>query len=71
MMTIRSTALAAALLAGCATATIEGVEISDEERAVCKASQDCSVWTLHELGDLVRRAYSAGVQRARQEKSGI
>jgi hypothetical protein len=67
---IRTAALALCLLSGCAT-TIEGVTISDEDRAACRASQDCSVWTLQELGDLVQRAYSAGVRRARPDKSGI
>jgi hypothetical protein len=69
-MMIRTATLAAALLSGCAT-TIDGVTVTDEDRAACRASQDCSVWTLQELGELARRAFSAGVQRARQDKSGI
>jgi hypothetical protein len=67
---VLSVSLAASLLSGCAT-TIEGVTISDADRAACQASQDCTVWTLQELGDLVQRAYSAGARRARADKSGI
>lgn len=59
---------AALFLSGCAT--IPGVEISDEERAACKA-EGCSVWTRAELEDLVRAAMLKGIEAARRQRDSI
>lgn len=53
---------------GCAT--ISGVQISDEERALC-ADQGCTVWTQAELEALVREAMRRGVEAARKQRSSI
>jgi hypothetical protein len=59
--------LAVCLLAGCATmpGNIEGVVITDEERAECALTQKCAVWTEPQIVDLVRRAFMEGYNRAR------
>lgn len=61
--------LAAIALGGCA-ATIPGVEISDEERAMC-AQQGCTVWTRAELEAPVIEAMRRGVEAARKQRSSI
>ncbi len=61
--------LAAFALGGCA-ATIQGVEISPEERALC-AKEGCTVWTRGELEALVREAMRRGIEAARKERSSI
>lgn len=66
---MKTLVLVLVLLSGCAT--IDGVKISDTERADCQRSQDCTVWAPAELHELASRAYTAGVSRARQEKGGI
>lgn len=53
---------------GCAT--ISGVQIIDEERALC-ADQGCTVWTQAELEALVREAMRRGIEAARKERSSI
>jgi starvation-inducible outer membrane lipoprotein len=51
------------LLTACATVpTIEGVKITDEERAACILSQDCTVWSKAELDGLVMQVYQRTLQ---------
>jgi len=53
--------LALLLFSGCAT--IDGVKVSEADRAACKESQDCTVWSRDELRALVLEAYRAGQRK--------
>lgn len=64
-----SAALAALLLAGCAT-TRDGVQMSPEEAVACK-EQGCSVWTQDELMNLAREIFRRGVEAGRGKGSSI
>lgn len=52
------------MLTGCAS-TIEGVAVTEEERAECASSKDCEVWTPSQLTDLIRRSFTEGFIRGR------
>lgn len=58
------TALLCLLLAGCSS--IPGVVISDEERKVCEAAGNCTVWTLEELESLARRFLREGYENGKR-----
>jgi outer membrane lipoprotein SlyB len=60
------TLLMAVALMGCATSYIAGVTITDEERASCALEQNCSVWSLEQLRQLVLKAMQAGVEHGRK-----
>jgi uncharacterized lipoprotein YajG len=59
--------LAAAILAGCATAPTTGDltgRLTDKERELCIRGGGCHLVTRAALEDLKQRAYSAGVEAA-------
>ena len=51
---------------GCASLP-QGVAMTDDERAACAASKDCTVWTVEELKsvavDFFKRGFQAGQKR--------
>ncbi len=51
----------ALLLCGCAST--DGVKITEADRATCKASQDCTVWSREELRALILKAIEVGKGR--------
>lgn len=57
-------------LSGCATMRggIEGVTVTEEERAECALTQKCAVWTEPQIVDLVKRAFREGYNRAMADK---
>lgn len=61
--------LAALALVGCASLP-DGVAMTDEERAACAASKDCTVWSEQELQMLARRAFLEGT-RHRPRSPGL
>lgn len=63
MKTLFTAALCALLLAGCAT-TRDGIKMSEEEAAACKA-QGCTAWTEAELMELAQKIFRLGVQAGR------
>ena len=54
------------LLSGCATLPA-GVQMTEDERAACAESKDCTVWMLDELHQLaniaMQKGYRAGKKR--------
>lgn len=58
------TALAVAMLAGCASLP-DGVRMTEEERAVC-AEVGCTVWSEQELQGLAMQFFQQGFMRGAQ-----
>lgn len=47
--------------------TLDGVTISDEERAACNESRDCTVWTAEELQKLGLLFFKKGYAKRSEE----
>lgn len=62
-------ALLLVFLTGCAS--LPGVEISDEERKLCAAQGDCTVWTLEDLRAMVRHFWGEGFKAGRDTKGRL
>lgn len=60
-MTNKLLLLVALALAGCASIP-EGVEMDENEAAACKAV-GCTVWTVDELKEALRKAFEAGYRQ--------
>jgi hypothetical protein len=55
--------LCAVFLASCASMqNIDGVKVTDAERAECALTQTCEVWTERQLQKLIREVWGQGVQ---------